>query len=278
MKSATSFYTEQEMLLERRFVEQGYVQASVEDKESLDRIRELVVGLAAEQMDTVDIANHAGFLNHFHDTLSNTHSNTHSKDSLNKTRLDIIKGMNNKDWLRPAYFALAKHMLESIVGNELAMQMRVNLSIQLPGDESSLLPIHADVWSGDSPFEVVLWIPLVDCYASKSMYLLPPAHSAKLNNEFGQFSDKSSDAIFKHVEKDLLWLNVPYGEYILFNQNLPHGNVVNRENETRWSMNCRFKSVFSPYADKKLGEFFEPITLRPATRIGMSFQLPRDMR
>ena len=29
-------------------------------------------------------------------------------------------------------------------------------------------------------------------------------------------------------------------------------------------MNCRFKAVFTPYADKQLGEFFEPITLRAA--------------
>ena len=43
-------------------------------------------------------------------------------------------------------------MLETIVGNELAMQLRVNLSIQLPGDDSSLLPLHSDVWSGDSQF------------------------------------------------------------------------------------------------------------------------------
>jgi hypothetical protein len=53
-----------------------------------------------------------------------------------------------------------------------------------------------------------------------------------------------------------------------------HGNRINTEAEARWSMNCRFKSVFSPYADKKLGEFFEPITLRPATRFAMSHSLP----
>ena len=52
------------------------------------------------------------------------------------------------------------------------------------------------------------------------------------------------------------------------------GNIVNTENETRWSMNCRFKSVFTPYGDKKLGEFFEPITLRAASKTGMEYKLP----
>ena len=51
-------------------------------------------------------------------------------------------------------------------------------------------------------------------------------------------------------------------------------NRVNRESTTRWSFNCRFKGLFTPYADKKLGEFFEPITMRAATRLGLSYRLP----
>ena len=52
------------------------------------------------------------------------------------------------------------------------MQMRISLSIQLPNDDSSLLPVHADTWSGVSPYEVVVWLPMVDCYKTKSMYIL----------------------------------------------------------------------------------------------------------
>jgi len=61
---------------------------------------------------------------------------------------------------------------------------------------------------------------------------------------------------------------------LLFNQSLPHGNRVNLENETRWSMNCRFKSIFSPYGDKKLGEFFQPITLKKVSELAMNYKLP----
>ena len=53
------------------------------------------------------------------------------------------------------------------------MQRNINLSIQFPNDKGSLLPVHSDVWSGDSPYEINLWLPLVDCYRTKSMYLLP---------------------------------------------------------------------------------------------------------
>ena len=50
-----------------------------------------------------------------------------------------------------------------------------------------------------------------------------------------------------------------------------HGNRVNQEPGTRWSFNARFKGLFAPYGDKRLGEFFEPVTLRAATRMGMDY-------
>ena len=33
--------------------------------------------------------------------------------------------------------------------------------------------------------------------------------------------------------------------------------------------NRRFKSILSPFEDKGLGEFFEPINTKPMTRIGL---------
>ena len=43
----------------------------------------------------------------------------------------------------------------------------------MPNDDSSLLPVHSDTWAGDSPFEIVVWLPLVDCKESQSMFILP---------------------------------------------------------------------------------------------------------
>ena len=46
------------------------------------------------------------------------------------------------------------------------------------------------------------------------------------------------------------------------------------ETTARWSMNIRFKGLFTPYSDKKLGDFFDPVTLRAASRIGIDYRLP----
>ena len=155
------------------------------------------------------------------------------------------------------------------------MQVKVNLSIQFPEDVSSLLPIHADTWSGDSPFEVVVWIPLVNCFKTKSMYILPPEENIKLDKNFKAIAGNHSEDLYKAVQEKVEWIKIDYGEVMLFNNALPHGNRTNLENETRWSMNCRFKGVFSPYWDKKIGSFFEPVTLRAASINGMNYKLPR---
>ena len=54
-----------------------------------------------------------------------------------------------------------------------------------------------------------------------------------------------------------------------------HGNIVNKEKNTRISFNCRFKSVFSPYGSKSIGETFVPINLKPSSILGMRYNEPK---
>jgi len=228
--------------------------------------KKVLLTVAASALNLAAPSDPEAFLNQIHKFVD--------PSALNDFRLKVIQGLNALPEFRPMYFRLAKPYLEAIVGNELAMQQRINLSIQMPDDMSSLLPVHADTWSGDSAFEVVVWLPLVDCFRTKAMYLLPPKESAKFATQFSQRGGSSSETIFDSIKSEVIWLEVKSGQVMLFDQSLPHGNRVNEESETRWSMNCRFKGVFTPYGDKKLGEFFEPITLRPASRRGMSYSLP----
>jgi len=106
------------------------------------------------------------------------------------------------------------------------------------------------------------------------MYILEQKDYLDFKKDMKNKNYSSSQDIFKLAKHKIKWLTVNYGEFLIFNQGLPHGNVVNVEKETRWSMNCRFKSYFSPYGDKKVGEFFLPITTRAMTEIGINFEYP----
>ena len=155
------------------------------------------------------------------------------------------------------------------------MQRALNLSIQLPDDTSSLLPLHADIWSGNSPYEVVFWLPLTPVYRTRSMYLLPKAKTDAVYADFGRYADLTAEAFFEAVEPDLEWVALEPGEGLIFWHGLIHGNRINREPLARWSMNTRFKGLLTPYGLKELGESFLPITTRPATRIGYAYRSPR---
>lgn len=260
------FLRPDEVELGARYLEDGYVIAPVADASALDRLRAAMAEITARHLGLDQPKDPGAFLDDIHAKVEAT--------ALNALRMTVINGVNDLPWARKTYFELARPLLEAIVGNELAMQRRLNLSIQMPGDDSSLLAVHADVWDGDSPFEVVVWLPFVDCFNSKTMFLLPPDKGRLVEARMADFDGGDTDDLFAAIEDDLIWLDVPYGNVLLFNQNLVHGNRINREGGTRWTMNCRFKGLFSPYAGKRLGEFFEPITVRPASRVGMSHELP----
>ena len=259
------FLSKSEKALSDEYMKQGYIIRPAADLEALEWVRGQFIRLIGETLGPeAATAKPDEILNQIHQRVPVA--------ELNTFRLKIILGFNAIEGMREMYFRIARPYLEALVSNELAMQLRINLSIQFPCDESSLLPVHADTWSGDSPFEVVVWLPLVDCYATKAMYILLPKDSLELNKEFVERAGNSSEDLYQSIKNNVSWLEVRYGEVMVFDQALPHGNRVNEEAETRWSMNCRFKGVFTPYGDKKIGEFFEPITLRAASRTGMAYQ------
>ena len=260
------FLNEGEYAIEDDFLKYGYKIFEVANKEALDRIRSEIVKLAANFLQEKIPHDHHYFLSTIHSRVSDK--------QINALRLHVFEALNAQSWVRGAYFQCAKTLLDIIVGNELVMQRKVNLSIQMPNDKSSILPVHADTWSGDSPYEVVLWLPFVDVAKTQSMFILPMAQNQLHVAAMEKKGISKTQEIMDEIKEDVIWLELKYGQGIIFTQNVMHGNVLNEEKTTRWSCNCRFKSAFSPYSDKKIGEFFEPITLKPATRLGVHYELP----
>jgi sporadic carbohydrate cluster 2OG-Fe(II) oxygenase len=248
------------------FLRDGYVIRPAEDRDALLRLQRLLADTAAGLLGAPAPEDATRFLDGIGGQVTAA--------KLNAFRLGVIKRLNAADWARQAYFRIARDAIESVVGNELAMQRSFALSIQLPDDDASLLPTHSDVWSECSPFEMVLWTPFVDCFKTKSMFILPLADSMATTGRLAEHRDAGVEGLFRAIEDRVVWLDVPFGSYLLFNPALIHGNRVNREATTRWSINCRFKGLFTPYADKRLGSFFEVLSMRPATRMALGYKLP----
>jgi sporadic carbohydrate cluster 2OG-Fe(II) oxygenase len=253
------------MNIEKNFIKHGFIKASV-DKNILDYISNFIFSFLKKKLNYKK-DDKIFFLNNFHNLINNI--------KLNEIRLEIINFLSSNPEFKIKIYLLVKKYLDEIVGNELVIQKTPNLVIQLPKDESAILDLHADTWGGNSPFEIVVWLPLVNCYKTKSMFLLDGNKNKKIinkiENEFKKGKSISAEKIFQRIKKNITWLDVNYGEVILFNPALPHGARKNLEKETRFSINCRFKGIFTPYGDKKIGEYFEPITLKPMSKLGLKY-------
>ena len=251
---------------EESFLTDGYLKREVEDPLALDGISQAVFELAKQHLNLETDSSPTEFFNQV-----GHHANA---DNLNGLRLHIIHGLLQSQTFHNNVYRCGQSALETIVGNELAIQRNMGFNIQLPGDDSSLLAPHSDVWGSEcSPYECVLWLPLVDCYRSKSIFFLPPDKDRFWRKKLSLFS--SMDELFDAIKDDVVWVDVSYGEFLLFTPTCLHGNRINEENEARWSFNIRFKGLFTPYAGKGFGEYFQPLTIKPVTRIGMGFEFPR---
>lgn len=261
-----NFFSKEETIFFKDYFYKGFCIFNVRNMDSLNFLKNNIKKLILKEDKNLKKEKNDPF-NNLHKFIK--------KKNINNFRLKIFKNLNNIKNIRFHYFKVSSPFIEMISGNELVMQKNLNLSIQMPKDDESILDIHADTWSGDSAYETVAWIPLVDCRDTKSMFILP----ANKYENFLKITEgkkiKNSKKLFNLLKKDFEWIKIKFGQVLLFNQTLPHGNVLNKTDETRFSMNCRFKSIFSPYGDKKIGEFFEPITLRPASKIGMKYKLPK---
>jgi len=203
------------------------------------------------------------------DDLNGLHRHIASADHAARFRLDLTRAMiENHDVGAEVFNAFSDHLTQ-LVGNDVLSQRVPNVVFQPPGDPHPT-QLHRDA-PANSPYEVVVWLPLVDCYATKSMYVLDRQATAEALDTFRR--DPDDEQAFREVlNARSVQLSVPYGSALLFWSALFHGSVVNEESESRLSLNTRFKSLFSPLGMKDPFRYFSILRTTPLTRLGMRFQ------
>ena len=265
-KLIKSFVNIKEKKIENYFLKNGYYISEVEDLKTFNLFENEVNNIFKKILQT-NIKKY---------NLETIHQNI-AYDKINEVRVKVFNELNKFDWLLPTYYSFAKKALDTIVGNEICMQKQLNLSIQMPKDNTSTLPIHADSFNGESPFQVVLWIPMTDAYKSNSMFIIDPNNNSKILKKIKKYKNKEGiKKIYSSYKKNFKFLNIKKGNFLIFSSNLLHGNVVNKEKTSRISFNTRVKSLFSPYGsdEKNIGNFYQPNIIKPATTFGLNFETP----
>ena len=189
-------------------------------------------------------------LNYFHSYFKNQ-----SPTSLNSKRIQLIKKINENIDITGRVFDIFEDNIIELVGPDILGQKNANLVIQVPEDQNPS-EIHRDA-PANSPYEIVRWVPLVDCYGTKTMFLVDYENTIlnlknlKQNNDWELFE--------KNVNKNSLKLEVKFGQALIFMTSLLHGSEINTEKTTRFSINTRYKNTFAPSGLKNQLQFFKKI-------------------
>ncbi len=207
----------------------------------------------------------------FKSDLSELHNQVSKKD-INGLRLFLFNYLNSKINWEDKIKKICLNELKFEIGGDILVQSKINLSIQMPNDKTSILPAHSDCWSSDSPFQLNLWIPLTNAYSSNSMFILDQKQSLDIMSKIGSNKLKSFNPN-KIKTNSKQFMQLSFGQILLFNPGLIHGNILNKTKKTRVSLNLRFKSLFSPEPtrnnpDRKFGTYYKKFIISENTIFG----------
>lgn len=227
-----------------------------------DEIYELIKNIFQYDCPDIDYG-----LNNFHNLTKKTND-----IEFNEKRILLINQLNEKLDIGQLIFDSFKDTLFNLLGPDILIQKKCNLVIQKPNDPNPS-ELHRDAPT-NSPYEIVLWLPLVDCYKTKAMYVVDYKSTKKLYKNL----DKHKD--WELFEKDSIQnateLPVKFGEALFFSTAILHGSKINKENETRFSLNIRFKNIFSPSGLKNQLQFFKKLNISNLVKIGSSIELKKS--
>lgn len=203
------------------------------------------------------------------DDLNSLHKAFKSPEDANSFRLKLTSQLSNQIDVGSKVFELFRSKLEPLVGPDILVQKTPNLVFQ-PPEYPIPTELHRDA-PANSPYEVIVWLPFVDCFDTKSMYLLDREHS-QLAAEHIKQNPNDKNGFDEILLAHAALMKVPFGSALIFWSGLFHGSIVNKEGESRLSLNIRYKNLFSPAGIKDQLRYFNILQTSQLTDLGLDFQ------
>ena len=138
------------------------------------------------------------------------------------------------------YDTMIQDQIVSTLGKEVLIQKFGNLRILPPNQDQigAVLLFHQGRWVGNGMGLRTIWMPFTDCYESNSMQMLDLDISRKITRE--SVKEQWSYEKLQQVCVDNCWpVTLQPGQAHLFFQEHIHGNIPNRTNKTRVSIDIR---------------------------------------
>lgn len=148
-----------------------------------------------------------------------------------------------------------KEIVKNLCNNKIFLQRRANIILNLPGEDQRHQWPHYEMMSGISPFTFVLWAPLHDIDDESGLFYLDSKESLNYMKKEIENGLVNSPYIFEKL-KNRKPVKVNYGEVIVFNPFILHGNVPFNGKKARIACSIRVQSHEKPLMQRNT-DFFK---------------------
>jgi sporadic carbohydrate cluster 2OG-Fe(II) oxygenase len=239
--------------------ENGFVIVDADDPGYLKILREEIFSMTKEIFQLPNSGLADGF-NNFHNNIKDI-----TLGEFNKLRIELIQLITKNCDVKELVFMAFREKLLHLLGPDILAQRNCNLVLQPPGDPNPS-ELHRDA-PANSPYELVVWVPLVDCFGTKAMYIAD-INKTEQALQFLDANPTDWSGFEKYTKSLAVTPNVPFGKALIFHTGCLHGSEINIEKETRVSLNIRYKNLFSPSGLKNQLQFFSPLRISEFTKLG----------
>ena len=168
-----------------------------------------------------------------------------SKAEINRSMIDLLKLNNLSEIIVNSFPSLIKNLC----GKKLFIQRRATIIMNVPEEEQAKQWPHYELMSGISPFTFVLWAPLHDLEEKSGVYYINQKESLKIMKK-----EESAGLVNGPTVLNLMHSHEPiplkFGEAIVFNPFVLHGNINFKSKLARIACNVRFQSFTKPLLQK----------------------------
>jgi len=168
-----------------------------------------------------------------------------SQAEINRSMINLLTFTNLSEMMINSCTSL----VESLCGKELFIQRRAHTIINVPGKEHSKQWPHYELMSGISPFTYVLWAPLHDIEDNGGAYHIDQKVSLKVMKKEQKAGLVNGPTVFNMMNNQKP-PRLKFGQVIVFNPFVIHGNVPFNSKFARIACNVRFQSCKKPLLQK----------------------------
>ncbi len=177
--------------------------------------------------------------------LARKHLAKMSKAEINKSMISLLK-FND---LSNVMIDSCSDIVKILCGKELFIQRRAHTIINIPGNDHSKQWTHYELMSGISPFTFVLWAPLHDLDDDGGAYHIDQNVSVKVMKKEEKQGLVNGPTVFNLMSKQKP-SRLKFGQVIVFNPFVLHGNIPFNSKFARIACNVRFQSCSKPLMQK----------------------------